>query len=73
MSMIWLSRSGSKRHTSMTRLITKKMRDSFKVLFECRINKLDSIPNIGGRWKAVCKHFQSTEKQRILILRRTVK
>jgi len=57
----------------MKRMITKQMRDSFNVSFSCRLSRWNNESGTGGRWKSVYNHFQSTEKQRILILRRTVK
>ena len=54
----------------MTRLITKKMRDSFKVRLHCRVNMRI---NIGHGRNFVKQYFESTERQRILILRRTIK
>ena len=49
----------------MKRMITKKMRDSFNVSFSSRLN-LWCNRDISG-------YLKQTEKQRILILRRTVK
>lgn len=49
----------------MKRMITKKMRDSFKVSFSSRLNLWANRP-LGG-------YLKSTKKQRILILKRTVK
>lgn len=56
----------------MKRLITSKMRDSFNVSFRCRLQSFADAPD-GVRWKSICNYFKSTEKQRVLILRRTVK
>ena len=49
----------------MKRMITKQMRDSFNVSFSSSFNLWANIDII---W-----HLKKTEKQRILILRRTVK
>ena len=57
----------------MKRMITKQMRDSFNVSFSCRLSRWNNESGTGGRWKSVYNHFQQTEKQRVLILRRTVK
>lgn len=53
----------------MTRLITKQMRDSFKVSAGCRVNKFIDYPS------KMCPatYFQKTKKQRILILKGTIK
>lgn len=54
----------------MKRLITKQMRDSFKVRLHCRVNVRI---NLGHGRNFVKQYFESTKKQRILILRRTIK
>tara|TARA_R100000742_G_C4279692_1_gene105429 strand:+ start:24581 stop:24754 length:174 start_codon:yes stop_codon:yes gene_type:complete len=57
----------------MKRMITKKVRDSFKVSAFNRIKwwaRAGYGLSGGGSAKS---YFESTEKQRILILRRTVK
>lgn len=53
----------------MTRLITKQMRDSFKVSAGCRIRKWMNSP---ASFQAD-SYFNSTKKQRILILKGTIK
>lgn len=57
----------------MKRMITKKMRDSFKVGADCRIRKFMETGFGMGFSFSVKRHFESTKKQRILILRRVVK
>lgn len=56
----------------MKRLITKKMRDSFKVSFDCRVARWNNQDG-NSRWKDVYTHFDSTKKQRILILKGVIK
>jgi len=55
----------------MTRLITKQMRDSFKVTADSRIAKYLSMDKPCD--KTVNEYFNSTKKQRILILKGTIK
>lgn len=55
----------------MTRLITKQMSDSFKITANSRIAKYLSMDKPCD--KTVDEHFNSTKKQRILILKRTIK
>ena len=50
----------------MKRMITKQMRDSFNLSFNCKLNMWCNKP-VGNR------DVTPTKKQRILILRRTVK
>ena len=57
----------------MKRMITKKMRDSFNVSFMAKINYMHKIRDRFSGRKTVGVYFKETEKQRILILRRTVK
>lgn len=57
----------------MTRLITKQMRDSFKVRFTTRIRYMHEVKNKFACSKSVAAYFESTKKQRILILKGTIK
>lgn len=59
----------------MTRLLTKKLRDGFNLSFTCKIDLYKQVELIGGIRHAarMSKKIRTTEKQRILILRRVVK
>ena len=56
----------------MKRMITKQMRDSFEVSAKNRMNMLLSGWDI-SKGDSAAEYFESTKKQRILILRRTIK
>lgn len=57
----------------MTRLITKQMRDSFNISAGTRIRKWMSASREDRPTFKAVDYFNSTKKQRILILKRTVK
>lgn len=57
----------------MTRLITKQMRDSFNISAGTRIRKWMSASREDRPTFKAVDYFNSTKKQRILILRRIIK